>query len=82
MPAKHGILGEACLIRPYCSKTPYQGGNPVSRLDSLIPMAFEVEQRLNKAPPPLTAPVHASRDLGNQRWAQGVLVEYKNKVIW
>ena len=43
MPAEHEILGEPPFIRPYCSKTTYQRGNPVSRLYSLIPMAFEVE---------------------------------------
>ncbi len=60
MTAEHYVFGEASLIRPYGSKTPYQRGNPVSRLYSLISMAFEVEQRLNEMSPPIRSSVHAS----------------------
>ncbi len=55
--------------------------NPVGRLHRPIPMALEVEQRLDEAPTPLGSSVHAPRDLGNERGSLGVLIQGEKKII-
>ena len=52
MVTEHNVLRVSVRICPYGSKPSHKARNPIGRLDGLITMAFEVEQRLDEVPTP------------------------------
>ena len=80
IPKKNRVLGIGRRIHPISSKPSNEAGEPIGRLDGLITMAFEIEQRFDEAPAPVGARVHASRDFCYQRRSLAVFIESEKEI--
>ena len=82
IPAEHCVLRPSRWFAPDCTQAPYQSGNPIGGLESLVAMAFDLKHRLKEAATAFVAGgIHALCCLSDESRALAVLVENQRKVL-